>query len=140
MAAPTNDGSPHRNCVDSTNTKVENASRAGKELRPTMTNIPEIAVQRKVLDVAWAKLSLRKLLTLLATAAAIGLAGTIAVDPQSSGTVAAGVARGAIDGVILGSNAWPSVPLNVQARLMLWSPDCNEEGQCGWISITPIDE
>jgi len=61
-----------------------------------MTHIPEgaydrevIAVLRKALDVAWAKLSLRKPLTVLATAAA-----TIAVDPQSSGTVAAGVARG----------------------------------------------
>jgi hypothetical protein len=112
-----------------------------------MTHIPEgaydrevIAVLRKALDVAWAKLSLRKPLTVLVTAAGIGLAATIAVDPQSSGTVAAGVARGAIDGVILGSNAWPSVPINVQARLVLWSPDCNEQGQCGWVSTTPIDE
>jgi hypothetical protein len=113
-----------------------------------MTYIPEgacnrevIAVFRKALHVAGANLSLRKPLTVLATAAAIGLAATtIAVDPQSSGTVAVGVARGVIDGVILGSNAWPSVPINVQARLVLWSPDCNEQGQCGWVSITPIDE
>jgi hypothetical protein len=69
-----------------------------------------------------------------------GLAVPIAVDPQSSGTVAAGVARGAIDGVILGSNAWPSVPVDVQARLVLWSPECNEQRQCGWVSTTPIDE
>ena len=96
----------------------------GKELRSTMTHIPEgandreiIVVLRQALGVAGAK-SLRKPLTVLAAAAAIGLAATIAVDPQSSGTVAAGVARGVIDGVILGSNAWPSVPVNVQARLM----------------------
>jgi hypothetical protein len=121
--------------------------RAGKELRSTMTHIPEgaydremIAVLQKALGVAGAKLSLRKPLTVLATAAAIGLAATIAVGPQSSGTVAAGVARGVIDGVILGSNAWPSVPVNVQARLVLWSPDCNKQGQCGWVSAAPINE
>jgi hypothetical protein len=103
-----------------------------------MKNIPEgtynpemIAVLRKALDVALAKLSLRKPLTVLATAAAIGLAATIAADPQSSGTVAAGVARSIIGGVILGSNAWPSAPVDVQSRLVLWSPDCNEQGQCG---------
>jgi len=105
---------------------------------PIMKNIPEgtynpemIAVLRKALDVALAKLSLRKPMTVLATAAAIGLAATIAADPQSSGTVAAGVARSVIGGVILGSNAWPSAPVDVQSRLVLWSPDCNEQGQCG---------
>ena len=77
-------------------------------------------------------------LTVLSTAAAIGLA-TIAVDPQFSGTVAGGVARGVIDGVILGSNAWPSVPVNVQARLVLWSPDCSDQGQCE-VSAAPINE
>jgi hypothetical protein len=103
-----------------------------------MNNVPEgthdpemIAVLRKALDVAGAKLSLRKPLTVLATAAAIGLAATIAADPQFSGTVAAGVARSVIGGVILGSNAWPSVPVDVQSRLVLWSPDCR---QCGWVS------
>ena len=102
-----------------------------------MTHIPEgandreiIVVLRKALGVAGAK-SLRKPLTVLAAAAAIGLAATIAVDPQSSGTVAAGVARSVIGGVILGSNAWPSAPVDVQSRLVLWSPDCNEQGQCG---------
>ena len=119
---------------------------AGEELRSTMTHIPEgandreiIVVLRQALGVAGAK-SLRKPLTVLAAAAAIGLGATIAVDPQSSGTVAAGVARGVIDGVILGSNAWPSVPVNVQARLVLWSPDCNEQGQCGYVSAAPINE
>jgi hypothetical protein len=112
-----------------------------------MTHIPEgaydrevISVLREALNVAWAKLSRRKPLTVLAIAVAVGLTGAIAVDPQSSGTVAAGVVRGAIDGMILGSNAWPSVPVNVQARLVLWSPDCNAQGQCGWVSTTPIDE
>ena len=109
----------------------------GERIAVNNTHIPEgahdreiIVVLRKALGVAGAK-SLRKPLTVLAAAAAIGLAATIAVDPQSSGTVAAGVARGVIDGVILGSNAWPSVPVNVQARLVLWSPDCNLQGECG---------
>jgi hypothetical protein len=75
---------------------------------------------------------MNKKLTVLATAAAIALMATVAVDPQSSGTVAAGVARGVIGGMILGSNAWPSVPVDVQARLVLRSRDCNEWGQCGW--------
>jgi hypothetical protein len=112
-----------------------------------MNNIPEraydsemIAAMRKALDVAWAKLSLRKPLIALSTAAAIGLAATIAVDPQSSGTVAAGLARSVVGGMILGSNAWPSVPVDVQSMLVLWSPDCNEQGQCRWVSATPIDE
>jgi hypothetical protein len=122
-------------------------SGSAKNLRPIMNNIPEgaydsemIAVMRKALAVAWAKLSLRKPLTFLSTAAAVGLAATIAVDPQSSGTVAAGVARSVVGGMILGSNAWPSVPVDVQAMLVLWSPECNERGQCGWVSATPIDE
>jgi hypothetical protein len=142
-----NDGFTWPYCVDSTETKAEDTSGAGKELRPIMNNIPEraydsevIAVMRKAIDVAWAKLSLRKPLIVLPTAAAIGLAATIAVDPQSSGTVAAGVARSIVGGMILGSNAWPSVPVDVQAMLVLWSPDCNEQGQCGWVSATPINE
>jgi hypothetical protein len=141
-----NDGSLTGNCVDGTKTKAEDVFGAGKESRSTMTHIPEgandreiIVVLRKALGVAGAK-SLRKPLTVLVAAAAIGLAATIAVDPQSSGTVAAGVVRGVIDGVILGSNAWPSVPVDVQARLLLWSPDCSEEGRCRWVSAAPIDE
>jgi hypothetical protein len=112
-----------------------------------MNNIPEraydsemIAVMRKATNVAWAKLSLRNPLIVLSTAAVIGLAATIAVDPRSSGTVAAGVARSVVGGMILGSNAWPSVPVDVKAMLVLWSPDCNDRGQCGWVSATPIDE
>jgi hypothetical protein len=97
-----------------------------------MNNIPDSAD-------AGAKLSLRKPLTGLSIAAAIGLAATIVVAPEFSGSVSAGLARGVIGGVILGTNAWPSVPVDVQARLALWSSDCNEQGQCGW-SLATIDE
>jgi hypothetical protein len=81
---------------------------------------------------------MRKVLTILASVAAICLAATIATSPVPSSTVAAGLARGVIGGVILGSNVWPSTPADVQARLLLWSPDCGE--QCGWAQTTPIDE
>jgi hypothetical protein len=52
-------------------------------------------------------------------AAAVGLSATIAIEPQSRGIVATGVARSLVGGVILGSNVWPSVPVDVQARLLL---------------------
>jgi hypothetical protein len=48
-----------------------------------------------------------------------------------SGKIVAATARVAIGGVILGSNVWPSAPADVRSRLLLWSPDCNEQGQCG---------
>jgi hypothetical protein len=134
-------------CVDITETKAEDAYGAGNELRPTMNNIPErahnsekIAEMRQALHVGWARLPLTKPLTILLTSAAVGLSATVASEPQSSGTVAAGVARSLLGGVILGSNAWPSVPVDVQARLLLWSPDCSEEGRCRWVSAAPIDE
>jgi hypothetical protein len=71
-----------------------------------------------------------KALIVLATAAGIGLAVTIATDPLLSGGVGGEAVRAAIGGVILGSNAWPSVPVDVQSRLLLWSTDCNEQGPC----------
>jgi hypothetical protein len=61
---------------------------------------------------------MKKALTVLATAVGIAVAAMIATNPSPSGNVAAGVARGAIGGVILGSNAWPSVPVDVQSRLL----------------------
>jgi hypothetical protein len=74
--------------------------------------------------------SMRKSLIVLATAAGIALAATLATDPLlSSGVDEA--AHAVIGGVILGSNAWPSAPVDVQSRLLLWSADCKEQGQCG---------
>jgi hypothetical protein len=71
-----------------------------------------------------------KALIVLATAAGIGLAVTIATDPLLSGGVGGEAVCAAIGGVILGWNAWPSVPVDVQSRLLLWSADCNEQGPC----------
>jgi hypothetical protein len=79
---------------------------------------------------------MKKALILLATAA--GVAATIASDPQPTREMAVSVARGVLYGVILGSNAWPSVPVDAQSRLLLWTANCNEE--CGLASAAPVDE
>ena len=68
-------------------------------------------------------------LTIFSIIGGIGLAVTMASDFPLSGGLAVQVARGVISGVILGSNAWPSVPVDVKSRLAL--AQCNEQGQCG---------
>jgi hypothetical protein len=73
---------------------------------------------------------MKKALTFLATAAGIGVAVMIGNNPSSVGNVTPDVARSVIDGVILGANVWPSVPVDIQARLMLRPPNCNEERPC----------
>ena len=81
-----------------------------------------------------------KALIVLATAAGIGLAATIATDPLLGGGVGGEAVRAAIGGVILGSNAWPSVPVDVQSRLLLWSADCKEQGQCDEVAAQLASE
>jgi hypothetical protein len=61
-----------------------------------------------------------KALIVLATAAGIGLAATIATDPLLSGGVG-----GEVD---------------VQSRLLLWSADCKEQGQCGEVAAQLASE
>jgi hypothetical protein len=77
-----------------------------------------------------ARVPMKKALVLLATAAGVGLAATIATDPQPTREMAASVARGVLYGVILGSNAWPSVPVDAQSRRLLWTA----------ASAAPVDE
>jgi hypothetical protein len=72
---------------------------------------------------------MRKTLTIFAIVWGIGLAATMASGLLFSGGVAVEVARGVTSGVILGSNSWPSVPVDVKSRLAL--AQCNEQGQCG---------
>jgi hypothetical protein len=81
---------------------------------------------------------MKKLVTALAIAACVGLAAAITNDPV--GNVATGLARGAIGGLILGSNVSPSVPIDVQSRLLLWSSNCNEQEQCRLVSTALTDE
>jgi hypothetical protein len=71
---------------------------------------------------------MRKTVTIFVVVWGIGLAATIASGLLFSGG-AVEVARGVTSGVILGSNAWPSVPVDVKSRLAL--AQCNEQGQCG---------
>jgi hypothetical protein len=81
---------------------------------------------------------MKKALILLAAAAGVGIVATLATDPQPTHKMAGSVARGVLYGVILGSNAWPSAPVDAQSRLLLWTANCKEE--CGLASAAPIDE
>jgi hypothetical protein len=81
---------------------------------------------------------MKKALILLATAAGVGLVATSVTDPQPTREMAASVTRGVLYGVILGSNAWPSVLADAQSRLLLWTANCKEE--CGLASPAPVDE
>jgi hypothetical protein len=72
---------------------------------------------------------MRRTLSILAIVGGTGLTTTIAADVIFSGGAAVQIARGVTNGVILGSNAWPSVAVDVKSRLVL--AQCNEQGQCG---------
>jgi hypothetical protein len=82
---------------------------------------------------------MRNALTIVALVVALGLAATTASAPKSNIDIAAQAARAMLDGVILGSSAWPSVPVDAQARLQLRSPDCDEDGRCRSSSATSVD-
>jgi hypothetical protein len=73
---------------------------------------------------------MRNALTIIALAAVLGLAATTATAPKFSSDFSAQAARAMLDGVILGSSAWPSVPVDARVRLQLWSPDCDDDGRC----------
>ena len=72
-------------------------------------------------------------LAVVATAMSVGLVATIvATGPGPSARLAAEVGRGVVAGVILGSGVWPSnlIPGDIQSQLLLWSLDCERQGQC----------
>jgi hypothetical protein len=82
---------------------------------------------------------MKKALILLAAAVGVGVVATVATDPQPTRERAASVVRGVLYGLlILGSNAWPSVPVDAQSRRLLWTANCKEE--CGLGSAAPVDE
>ena len=54
------------------------------------------------------------------------LAATTAMVP----TLNSQTAQAVLDGVILGSSAWPSVPVDARGRLQLVFVTCEEEGRC----------
>jgi hypothetical protein len=83
--------------------------------------------------------SMRNVLAIVTLVTALGLAATTASAPKSNIDIAAQAVRAMLDGVILGSSAWPSVPVDALARLQLRSPDCDEDGRCRPGSATSVD-
>jgi hypothetical protein len=63
-------------------------------------------------------------------ASSFGLALAIESGPEPASKVAAGLARAAVVGVILGSNHWAPIPADVQSRLLLQQVVSDE----GWES------
>ena len=75
-----------------------------------------------------------------ALAAAIGLAATTATAPSVNTPIISKTAQAVLDGVILGSSAWPSVPVDARGRLQLFSIACEEEARCRWAAVESIDD
>jgi hypothetical protein len=78
---------------------------------------------------------MRTILITLAIAVGIGSAATI---HHFGSATAVDVACGVAGGLILGANAWPSAPADVQFRVAL--TECNTQGQCGLLSTNFVDE
>jgi hypothetical protein len=83
---------------------------------------------------------MRTIITTTALGAAIALAATTATAPSLNSPVIFQTAQAALDGIILGSTAWPSVSVNAQGRLQLFSSACEEEGRCKLASDGAIDD
>jgi hypothetical protein len=66
---------------------------------------------------------MRNPLVVLSIATSLGLVLAMASNPEPGGKVAAGLARGVIGGVILGSNPWAPLPIGTQARLQFLQTD-----------------
>jgi hypothetical protein len=69
------------------------------------------------------------ILTLVLSAGVVIAIGTVAT-PDLNRQTTAPLARAIIDGIVLGSTAWPSTPVDVQARLQLRSAGCGATGPC----------
>jgi hypothetical protein len=83
---------------------------------------------------------MRNALTIVTSVAALGIAATTAFAPRVDTEIAAQTMRAMLDGVILGSSAWPSIPVDAQARLQLRSTDCDENRRCRLNSATSVDD
>jgi hypothetical protein len=73
---------------------------------------------------------MRRVFVTLMLAASVGLAAGTTTAPNFDPQTAAPLARALMEGVILGSNAWPSAPVDVQARLQLRPPGCDLAKRC----------
>ena len=83
---------------------------------------------------------MRNALTIITLIAVFGLAATTATAPKFGSDFSSQAVRALLNGVILGSSAWPSVPVDARARLQLWSPDCDDDGRCKAGSATLVAE
>jgi hypothetical protein len=86
------------------------------------------------------RVPMRTFITTAALASAIALAATTATAPSLNSPVISETAQAALDGVILGSNVWPSVPVDARGRLQLVSSACEEERRCKSTSDGSIDD
>jgi hypothetical protein len=73
---------------------------------------------------------MRRVFVMLMLAAGVGLAAGTTTAPNFDSQTAAPLARAIMEGVILGSNAWPSTPVDVQARLQLRPTGCDLAERC----------
>jgi hypothetical protein len=71
---------------------------------------------------------MRTLITTACLSAAIALAAT--TSPTLNSQIVSQTAQAILDGVILGSSAWPSVRLDARARLQVFSGACEQEERC----------
>jgi hypothetical protein len=83
---------------------------------------------------------MQKTFIVLAAMAGIGLAATVATtDIRPDGKMVADLGRGLAAGVILGSGVWPyglsPIPPDLQSRLLLSAPDCDDGAQCGMYGL-----
>ena len=73
---------------------------------------------------------MRTVITTCALAAAIALTTTTTMAPTLNSPVISQTGQAVLDGVILGSSAWPSAPIYARGRIQLVSGTCEEEGRC----------
>ena len=80
-----------------------------------------------------------KFLIAFAAAAAIGLAALAGTDIRPDIKKVADLGHSLAAGVILGSGVWPygvsPTPPDLQSRLLLSIPDCDDGGQCGMYGL-----
>jgi hypothetical protein len=77
-----------------------------------------------------ANASMRSVIVALVLSAGVVIAIGTAAAPDFNHQTTAPLARAIIDGLVLGSTAWPSTPLDVQARLQLRPTGCGATGPC----------
>jgi hypothetical protein len=83
---------------------------------------------------------MQKTIVAFAAAAGIGLAAALAAtDIRPDGKMVADLGHSLAAGVILGSGVWPyglsPIPPDLQSRLLLSAPDCDDVGQCGMYGL-----